>query len=183
MRPRDQVKDAHEDAVIAQFVERLNNQSGKRYQVISKPEPPDAVLKCDGEYKWLEHADVYRSAEEAHEERSAVTPGELKHIHSEHPITETDERLASALCVMLQKKLSMGSYSEPYGKYGPGILLLTERDALFNKSTLQCICDRLQDCKYPNDKGFFAKVYLGVRSKDGLAFVRLYPTVESPHSN
>ncbi len=181
MGPRDQVKDAHEDAVIAQFVVWLNNQSGKRYQVIAKPEPPDAVLKCDGEYTWVEHADIYRSAEEAHEEYSAVTPGEREYIHSEHSIREPDERLASALCVTLQKKLSKESYGEPNGRYGPGILLLMERDALFNKSTLKCIYERMQDCKYPNDKGFFAKVYLCVRLTDGLIFVQLYPTVEPRH--
>jgi len=154
---RKEIKEGHETAVITAFVKCL------RFQIISRPNPPDAVLKSGDNLTWVEHADIYRSADEAHEEYSHVTPGETPFIHREHPILEPDQRTAQQVLVTLQDKLNKDSYAEAFNKYGKGILVLSERDPLFSESTLEEICNVVTD--YVNHdprggRGFFKEVYL-----------------------
>lgn len=178
MRPREVIKNGHENAVIKQFVAWLNSSTGKNYKIIAKPEPPDALLEHDGGYKWVEHADIYRNAEEAREEYSSVTPGEQPYFHTEHPILSPDAKIASRVFSVIQQKFSKSSYAEMNDLYGPGILLLTERDPLFDESTLNGICELLGGVAYEGNKDFFESVYLGIRSMGTLVFFRLYPSIE-----
>ena len=178
MRPRDVIKNAHENFVVERFVLWLNRRTGRNYEVIGKPEPPDALIEYQGEHKWVEHADIYRSSEEAREEYSLVTPGEEAYFHTEHPIVAPDARIASRVYAILQHKLSKSSYVEAHGKYGLGIPVLTERDSLFDESTLNEICQFLDVAKYDDDRGFFEAAYLGIRSMGDLVFFQLYPRVE-----
>ena len=173
MKPREKIKQAHEDAVIDHFLKWYNAKHGTKFEVIEKPEPPDAVSQHENNFIWIEHADIYRSSEEAREERSAVTPGETPYERQEHPIDEPDKRTSFAFVSTLNKKLSKNSYSKWYKKYGPGFLILTERDPLFDQSTWDCITKTLKSESFENDKGYFNKVYLGYRSFSGFAFVEV----------
>lgn len=178
MRPRDVIKNGHEKFIVKQFLYWFNLRTGKNYEVVGKPEPPDALIKYQGEHKWVEHADIYRSSEEAREEYSSVTPSEEVYFHTEHPIIAPDARIALRVYKILNHKLSKSSYAEAHGKYGPGILILTERDPLFDESTLNEICQFLDGAKYDDDKGFFEAAYLGIRSMRDMVFYQLYPRVE-----
>lgn len=178
MRPRDVIKNGHESFVVERFVLWLNERTGRNYEVVGKPEPPDALIEYQGEHKWVEHADIYRSSEEAREEYSSVTPGEEAYFHTEHPIFAPNARIASRVYATLRNKLSKSSYAEAHGKYGPGILVLTERDQLFDKSTLNEIFQFLAGAKYDGDRGFFEAAYLGIQSMGDLEFFQLYPRVE-----
>jgi len=178
LRPREVIKNGHENAVIEQFVAWQNSSTGKNYKIVAKPEPPDALLEHDGDYKWVEHADIYRSAEEAREEYSLVTTGEQPYFHTEHPIVSPDARIAASVYAVLQHKLSKNSYAEVHRRHGPGVLVLSERDPLFDESTLNDIYEVLRGAEYEGEKGFFEAVYLGVRSMGRLVFFRLYPNVE-----
>ena len=173
MKPREQIKQMHEDDVIEQFLSWHNSKCKTQFTVIEKPEPPDAIAKDGNNYIWIEHADIYRSMEEAKQERSTVTPGEEPYERQEYPIFEPDKRTAVAFEKILLKKLSKKSYSKFAEKYGLGILLLTERDPLFSKSTLNCIGDRLKSCDF-NNKGYFGSVYLGYRNMSNLVFVEVF---------
>ena len=173
MKPRERIKQAHEDAVIDQFLGWYNSKHGTEFCVFEKPEPPDALAQHDDKFMWIEHADIYRSSEEAREERAAVTSGETPYERQEHPICEPDKRTAFAFITTLTKKLSKDSYDKWFEKYGPGILLLTERDLLFNDSTWDCITEQLKVHNFRNDKGYFETVYLGYRSMGGLAFIEV----------
>ncbi len=173
MKPREKIKQAHEDAVVDQFIEWYNSKNGTGFSVFEKPEPPDALAQHDGKFIWIEHADIYRSLEEAREERAAVTPGEIPYERQEHPIYEPDKRTAFAFVTTLTKKLSKNSYDKFFKKYGPGILVLTERDPLFNESTWDCITEQLKVEKFQNDKGYFQTVYLGYRRMGGLEFIEV----------
>lgn len=173
MKPREKIKQAHEDAVIDQFLEWYNLKHGTKFEVFEKPDPPDALAQHDGKFVWIEHADIYRSSEEAREERAAVTPGENPYERKEHPIYDPDKRTAFAFAATLRKKLSKNSYDIWFEQYGPGILVLTERDPLFDESTWDCISDKLKVEIIQNDKGYFHTVYLGYRSMGGLAFIEI----------
>lgn len=171
MKPRERIKQTHEDAVIEKFLSWYNSTHETKFKIIDKPEPPDAVAQDEGKYIWIEHADIYRSSEEAREERSAVTPGEKPYQRQEHLISEPDKRMAIAFVFTLNKKLSNNSYRNWYEKYGPGILILTERDPLFDQSTWDCISEELNSCSFENDKGYFKKIFLGYRIMGGLSFI------------
>lgn len=173
MKPREAVKQAHEDAVISEFLDWYNLANKSNFKLIAKPEPPDAIAKYLKKEIWIEHADIYRSAEEAREERSAVTPGEKPYNRQEHPIFEPDKRTANALIATLKKKIQKNSYEEWFKKYGGGFLILTERDPPFDQSTWDRINDELKKASFQNDKGFFESVYLGYRSGGGLAFIEI----------
>lgn len=177
MRPRDIIKDEHENAVIEQFVAWFNGRTGKEYRVVAKPEPPDALIEHQGEQKWLEHADIYRSPEEARDEYFSITPGEQSRLSTAQAPAAPEARTAESVYAIIQKKLAKASYSEVYDQHGSGILVLSERDPLFNESTLNEIYELLDGAEYKNDKGFFEAVYLGIRSLGKLVFFQLYPNL------
>ena len=173
MKPREVIKQSHEDAVIEQFLEWYNSKNQTQFEVIQKPEPPDAIAQYGDKTIWIEHADIYRSTEEAREERSAVTPGETPYNRQEHPIYEPGKRTAFAFVSTLRKKIRKDSYEKWFNIYGPGILILTERDPLFTQSTWDCITEKLESESFQTDKGYFETVYLGYRSMGSLAFIEV----------
>lgn len=173
MKPREQIKQAHEEAVIEQFLAWYNSKHGTAFKVIEKPQPPDALAQDQEKYIWIEHSDIYRSWEEAREERSTVTPGETPYERQEHPIYAPDERTALAFVSTLNKKLSKDSYDKWFRKYGPGILILTERDPLFDQSTWDCIIEKLKSSPFEDNRGFFKNIFLGYRSREGLLFIEV----------
>lgn len=165
MSDRQQIQRNHELVVMKRFVEQLGSSEGVHYELVMRPDPPDGIFKSADKTIWLEVADVYRSADEAHEERSRVTSGESGFVHRESPIAEPDERLAIAMLDLIENKISKESYRSVFLKYGPGILICCERDPLFDESTVRRIDSRLKE-KIPvlekADKGFFKEVYVYV---------------------
>lgn len=176
MTSRKEIQEAHEHNVIQQFVTWLNSTTSSHLRVITRPNPPDAVLRdeCCSLWVWIEHADIYRSDEEAHEERSLAVPGEKDYFHTEHPIIEPDQRLATAFVKTLHDKLQKSSYASAFETYGRGILILTERDAVFSGSTVERIQEKVGSYDFSGDRGYFKEVYLGYRSLIGLRFERIY---------
>jgi hypothetical protein len=172
MTSRKQVQEAHEHDVIRQFITWLNSTTSSHFRVTARPDPPDAVLydECCSRWVWLEHADIYRSGDEAHEERSLAVAGERDYFHTEHPIVGLDQRLATAFVEILGDKLQKSSYACVFETYGPGILILTERDPLFTGSTIERIQEELTAHDFSADLGCFKHVYLGYRSLGGLRF-------------
>ena len=172
MTSRKQVQDAHEDDVIRQFIAWLNSTTSSHFRVAARPDPPNAVLcdECCSRWVWVEHADIYRSGDEAHEERSLAVAGEKDYFHKEHPIVEPDLRLATHFVEIFGDKLQKSSYACVFETYGPGILVLTERDPLFTGSTFERIQEELTAHDFSADLGCFEHVYFGYRSFGGLRF-------------
>jgi hypothetical protein len=115
--------------------------------------------ECRSRWLWVEHADIYRSGEEAHEERSLAASEEKDYFHTRHPIVEPDQRLAIAFVETLRDKLQKSSYTCAFKTYGPGILILTERDPLFTGSTVERIYKEIAADEFSGDLGYFSDVY------------------------
>jgi len=167
---RRQIQTGHEDAIIAEFINWTELNGHPRYELVARPDPPDVLLRSSSRYMWVELTDVYRSGEEAHEERALVTPSEQHFHHSEHPILSPDARTAEALVRVIKVKISMDSYLAAFEQYGPGVLICCERDPLFDGDTLQRIVETLHDTVNELDavdRGFFKEVYLYERSGNG----------------
>ena len=147
MDARKPIKSGHESAVIEHFMRWLAENGSLTYEVVGRPDPPDAILKAIPSYIWLEITDCYRSPEEAREEYSRVTPGETPFVHTEHPIREPDARTAYSVLLTIAKKFTKDTYGTALKEYGPGILICCERDPLFSDSTLSEIRDLITDHK------------------------------------
>ncbi len=175
MNNRKLIKSQHELSLINEFIAFISNETGVEYILLERPEPPDALLKSENGSIWVEIADIYRSDDEAHEELSHVTPGEENFIHRENPIVEPDKRIADRLFNVLMKKISKSSYRNITSQLGKGILILNERDPLFNDRTLNYIHDLMVDVQNDLDleSDYFKEIYLSFRSGLGISFLKL----------
>ncbi|MBW2621988.1 MAG: hypothetical protein JRD68_03715 [Deltaproteobacteria bacterium] len=173
MKYRELVQKRHEKSIIDQFLSWYNIKQGTEFEVVRRPDPPDAIAQDNSNIIWIEHTDIYRSAEEAKEERSFATPGETPYERQERPIRSPDKRIALSFVRNLNKKLSKESYYRNFKALGPGLLVLTERDPLFSQSTWDCILAEIDSYCFANDKGYFQSVFLGYRSKGGLSFLEV----------
>ena len=161
---RREIQQRHEYAILTLFAQHLSSPTGSTYELVEQPDPPDGVLRSQsGQRIWVEVADIYRSVDEAHEERSHVTPGEGWFVHREHPIVSLDERTAVAAISVIKNKIAKDNYQPISEKYGLGILIVCERDPLFDENTLTEIRDRVRNEMSrlrSVSKGFLGKVYL-----------------------
>jgi len=185
-----EVKRGHERAVIAEFVDSYNKAFATHYTIDSSPEPPDALLRSDAGYLWIEHSDVYRSlpselldkdskrVSEAEEEMAYAT-GKTDICRTEQLIVSPDERIACEVLNRITDKLGKESYGEIFHQYGQGFLLLDARDPLFDKKTLAAIEWKLEDYRPQNDKGFFAKVFLAyyLKSDSNRYYTQIYSAI------
>ncbi len=161
---RREIQQRHERAILILFAQHLSSLADVTYELAEQPDPPDGVLRSQlGQSIWVEVADIYRSVDEAHEERSHVTPGEDRFVHREHPIVSPDARMAVAAISVIENKIAKDNYQPISEKYGRGILIVCERDPLFDENTLTEIresvrneMNRLRSAS----KGFLGKVYL-----------------------
>lgn len=180
MNKRKLVKEQHENSIIYSFMNYLNELSGalgddKHFKLISRPEPPDAIISNGKILLWLELADIFRNPQEAHAQYSSITPGEEKFSMDGVLIIEPDQQIENALFQILQKKLNHGSYKKITEIYGKGILILNERDPLFSNNTYTKIKELVEDLKTDGylDSDYFYSIYLSTKSIDGLIFTKL----------
>lgn len=129
---REPAKRAREDGIIKEFLEWFNRDQSTDYELISRPDPPDAILRSSGGMLWVEHADILRNEEEAHELFSMMNPAEPSYRHQGLAINGYDG-LPDAFISILHSKLNKASYDGARNEHGPGILLLTEMDPLFDE--------------------------------------------------
>lgn len=144
MNARKKIQEDHELAILTLFIQWLASQGLPRYELVARPNPPDGILRAEPQHLWVEIADAYRSDDEAHEERSHITPGEKPFLHREHPIISPDARTAEVVLREIKKKMTKESYRSAVEKYGSGVLICCERDPLFDQSTLQEILERVE---------------------------------------
>jgi hypothetical protein len=75
-----ELRRAHESAIIGDFIAWLNAAHGSTWAVSERPDPPDAIITDGNMTSWIEHADLYRSREEARSETSFVTPNKSTYL-------------------------------------------------------------------------------------------------------
>ena len=162
MKDRRVVKNAHEDAVIQQFVEWLNKKNKTNYKVIEKPDPPDAVFSDGQKISWVEHSDLYRNGDEAKVELTALTI-DTNHIplSAERPIVEPDKKIAYMLIERMRDKLNKDSYKPCRKKYGKGYLVISVRDPFFDNSSITEIDLFTEECIIREDKKTFQRCLFG----------------------
>lgn len=122
---RNEIKDVHEVSVVESF-KKHSISFNKIITVISKPEPPDAIITINGNTTWIEITDAFFSLELAESITTHVADDKL---HKPVPkarrfCIEPDEQFSSILESVIVKKYDKGSIEKVYTQYGSGILLV-----------------------------------------------------------
>jgi len=157
----------------------LSSLFGNDPEIIDKPNPPDAIVQQGNKIFWVEHTNAYRNEDEARELWTHVVHGEKPHQRKEEIIFEPDKQMSLSILNAMVKKMTSDSYAWCFEKYGQGILIISERDALFSDSTLQTLKKDTEGfydslCwKRCGNKGFFHSAYL--LCGGGNVLVKIYP--------
>jgi hypothetical protein len=122
---RNEIKDLHETSVIESFKKHsasLNNV----VEVISKPEPPDAIVTINGNKTWIEITDAFFSKELAESITTNVADDKThKPVQKEHLFCiEPNKQFSDILESVIVKKYDKVSIGNVYKEFGRGILLV-----------------------------------------------------------
>lgn len=122
---RNELKDAHEDTVLESF-KKHSASLNDIVIVISKPEPPDAIITINGSPTWIEITDAFFSRELAESITTHVADDKThKPVSKEKRFCiEPDEQFSSVLESVIVKKYDKVSIGNVYKQYGSGILLV-----------------------------------------------------------
>jgi hypothetical protein len=168
-----QIRQAHERAVVDDFVRWLNQTTGSNWTVSEHSDPPDAIITDGYTTSWVEHADLYRDWKEARSEMSFVVPVKAHIPHPNQPVYDPDRQIADAFMELLQDKLSKNSYRSVHGRYGQGFLVISERDQLFGNDTIAVISRVTDEKCISGDLGYFGKIYLAFRVSHGMDYAEV----------
>jgi hypothetical protein len=122
---RNEIKDVHEGSVLESF-KKQSVYLNKIIEVISKPEPPDAIITINGNTTWIEITDAFFSRELAQSVTTHVADDKThKPVPKEKRFCiEPDEQFSSTLESVIVKKYDKESIGKVYKQYGSGILLV-----------------------------------------------------------
>ena len=136
------------DLPIAQRFAEYLSRDGTPYSAVPASDPPDFFLEPG---TWLELSDIYLSDAQA---KFLNSPRE-RHFSFECSPDEPALRLLRKL----DEKLGKTSYQAVYRARGPGFLLLTCQDFVFDEVNLAHVHQTLVSFRPSNDQGFFRAAY------------------------
>jgi hypothetical protein len=166
MAGRRDIQQAHERAQVGAFVAWLNQRYGAKYEVVSEPNPPEAVI-CSGRItRWIEVTDAFWSDAFAQDEYSYATPGEDHKPIGNGPFLEPDAQFAARFVDVVRKKLEKRSYLPCKQAYGPGYLVVPIMYPLFNSHSLWYMKNAWSRTQI-EDLGCFRSVYMSVQMGRG----------------
>ncbi|HCY64631.1 MAG TPA: hypothetical protein DHV59_17780 [Oxalobacteraceae bacterium] len=166
MKSRAEIQDAHELAVLSAGLSEHNRVHGLNLVVISRPDPPDAILSDGFITTWMELTDAFFSSEWAMDLSSYTS------IKGHKPMkpglyVDMDKQLAGNFCNLLEQKVDKKSYKPFVQQYGPGILVVGLESPWLDSDTIDAIDEEWLARGNPDISGTFAHVYLRFRSGSG----------------
>jgi len=170
MSNRRPVKDAHECFLVDAFISWWESQKNEQFHVISRPEPPEAIVRSDQRTTWIEVTDAFHSDEWAKDLYSNATPGETHEPMGPGPYVGMDAQSAARFAALLKKKLSKESYADAYKKHGPGILLVGMQSPWFNADTCEMMRNECQNIDWSTNRGYFSHVFISFSSLNQQTF-------------
>lgn len=118
---RSEVKEVHENSVLEAF-KNLSESNNNVIKILSKPEPPDAVITINGVETWIEITDAFISEEYARSLTSSVAE-DKEWIKSKKGLIFVDD-FNEILKGVIQKKYDKTSIQQVYSERGAGILIV-----------------------------------------------------------
>ena len=118
---RSEVKDVHENSVLKGF-KSLSELNGNIVEILSKPEPPDAIIAINGQKTWIEITDAFITPEHARSLTSHVAE-DKEWIKSTPGLINVDD-FSETLKGVIKEKYNKDSIQRVYREYGSGILIV-----------------------------------------------------------
>lgn len=165
-KSRAEIQDAHELAVLTAGLAEHNRLHGLSLRVISRPDPPDAILSNDLITTWMELTDAFFSEAWARDLSSFTS------IKGHEPMAkgvymDMDKQLAEIFCDLLVKKAKKNSYTPLIHQHGPGILVVGLESPWLDDETITAIDEEWHRRGSPDISATFAHVYLRDRNANG----------------
>lgn len=166
MSNRAAIQDAHERAVLNAAVGEHNRIQGLNLSVVSRPDPPDAILSDGNTTTWLELTDAFFSSDWARDLVSYAADEKHRPMQGGMYV-DMDAQLASVLCDLVCRKAAKDSYKPFVAEYGPGILVVGIESPWLDDDTIRDIDREWAERGRPDISGTFTHVYLGYRDDNG----------------
>lgn len=161
-----EIKDKHELAVMEAALAEHNRLHGSALAIVSRPDPPDAILSDGATTTWMEHTDAFFSGEWARD----LTTHAASVAHrpmEQRGYLEPDAQLAGAFCKCLLDKAGKSTYAEYVEQYGPGILVVGVESPWLDEDTIHEINRAWTELGKPDISATFGHVYFGYRDQAG----------------
>jgi len=167
MSVRKVVQKADEDAVLAAALAEHNRALGATLAVVSRPDPPDAVLSDGVQTTWLELTDAFFSDDWARD-IVGYAAGEPHRPMRQGFYVDMDAQLAHRFCDIVLQKAAKSSYRPFVQQHGPGILVVgLESPWADGEDTVAAINEEWAARGNPDISDTFEFVYLGFRDNAG----------------
>lgn len=118
---RSEVKDVHENSILKKF-KSLIELNGNIVEILSKPEPPDAIITINGQKTWIEITDAFITPEHARSLTSHVAE-DKEWIKSTRDLINVGD-FSEILKGVIKEKYNKASIQRVYREYGSGILIV-----------------------------------------------------------
>ena len=166
MKSRAAIQDAHELAALSAGLAVHNLLHGLNLAVISRPDPPDAILSDGSITTWMELTDAFFS------QAWAMDLSSYASIKGHQPMAkgvymDMDKQLAINFCDLLAVKVEKNSYKHLIQQYGPGILVVGLESPWLDAESIDAIDGEWLDRGSPDFSGTFAHIYLRYRNASG----------------
>jgi hypothetical protein len=172
MIDRRPVKQAHERFFIEQFLNWFNSTYRSNFQVVSEPNPPEAVIQNSSRTtRWVEVSTAFWTSAYAQDLNSFATPDEEHKPVASGPYRNMDQIFALNFVSVLKKKLEKTSYVPLRDKYGPGYLIVPVKHPFFSGETVRLLKKAWVDCSV-NNTGCFRSVRIAFPSRNEIRFFR-----------
>ena len=171
MIDRRPLQQSHERFFVEQFVNWFNSAYRSNFQVISEPNPPEAIIRSSRTTRWVEISTAFWNSAYAHDLCSYATPNETHKPIVPGPYINMDQEFVNNFISVIKKKLEKTSYLEWREKYGPGYLIIPIKHPFFERQTVTFMKEALAVCSI-NDLGCFRRIYIAFSSMNRIRFSR-----------
>lgn len=158
MKSSAQIQLTHEESVLREALAEHNRRQGLALEVISRPDPPDAMLSDGTVTTWMELTDAFFSVEWARNLSSYGSIKGYKPMRSGSFI-DMDKQFAVNFCDLVQKKAGKQSYAPFIARHGPGILVVGLESPWLDDDTMDEISCEWSARGSPDISATFAHVY------------------------
>lgn len=166
MKSSSQIQQAHEDAVLRDALAEHNRLHGLALAVVSRPDPPDAILSDGVTTTWMELTDAFFSQAWARDLSSYGSIKDHKPMASGGYV-DMDRLFAENFCDLVQQKTGKQSYAPIVASHGPGILVVGLESPWLDGDTMDEVSDEWAARGSPDISGTFAFVYVRHRRARG----------------
>jgi signal recognition particle GTPase len=128
------LQNEHEKAVLNAFKEHLLAQN-KNLQIISMPDPPDAIVKLDNQDTWVEITDAMFNSDIARSVTSYAADDKIHKPAKGGLVIDPTEKCSKVIQEVIEKKLVKKTLKDHKDKHGQGILIVGLNGPFFDIST------------------------------------------------